>query len=67
MTHNDNEAWIKLDSYTDKMKVPGGWIIRSSYHSSSGVSIHQIFINDPEHSWENNESGYYLPQYDRRG
>jgi hypothetical protein len=50
--------WEKLNSkdtyvghVTERMAVPQGWIVRSTYISSSGIAIHQIFVEDPSHSW----------------
>lgn len=39
---------------TERMKVPGGWVIRSTITRGSedgGVCTHQIFIEDPGHTW----------------
>lgn len=37
---------------TYRIKVPGGWVIRSrSSYGSSSASIHQIFVKDPKHTW----------------
>jgi len=51
---------ISGDGYstTKRLKVPDGWIVKSQYrgYADSGVSVHQIFIKDPEHEWKlNNE------------
>lgn len=43
--------WEEIDSDTNRLKVPGGWIVRSYMHSVSGHTVHQIFIEDPEHLW----------------
>ena len=43
--------WERIDADTDRMKVPGGWIVRSRYWMHSGCGIHQIFISDVEHTW----------------
>ena len=46
--------WETIDRQTDRMKVPQGWIVRSSVSSGSyqgGVSVHQIFVQDPNHDW----------------
>ncbi len=56
--------WEKIEDnnfiVTQRMKVPGGWIVRSLYSdavsSIAGPAItcalHQLFIEDVEHSWE---------------
>ena len=37
---------------SDRLEVPGGWIVRSVYYVASlGVSIHQVFVTDPKHTW----------------
>ena len=41
-----------LDVESERLKVPGGWILRSRLASSNGVSVHQIFIEDPDHNWK---------------
>jgi len=45
---------------SDRLWVPTGWIVRTRYYSrmfdSSGgisVSVHQVFVKDPEHTWGN--------------
>ena len=35
-----------------RLQVPGGWIVKSSYWSSDGAALAQIFIADPKHEWE---------------
>lgn len=41
---------------TDRMKVPGGWIVRSvrtySTIGGGGCSVHQLMVPDAEHSWQ---------------
>lgn len=44
--------WEEIDVCTARMKVPGGWIVRSVLTRSTGVSVHQIFVPDPGHVWE---------------
>jgi len=51
--------WETIDAHTDRLKVPGGWIVRSSlikmeFHDhfvSVATSVHQIFIPDFDHMW----------------
>lgn len=51
--------WEKLDTYTERMRVPGGWIVKSSYSHTANVkngvavavTCHQVFIADIDHSW----------------
>jgi hypothetical protein len=49
-----NERGFVGGSYavSERMKVPGGWIVRSRMYNSHGVSVHQIFVPDPNHSWK---------------
>lgn len=42
-------TWEKIDSSSDRLKVYGGWIVRSK--TATG-GIHQVFITDLSHSWE---------------
>lgn len=46
--------WEKLESYSSRLKVPGGWIIRTfeDRGMSAGGCVHQIFIKDENHIWE---------------
>ena len=44
----DLVAFEHLEDHSDRLKVPGGWIVRSW----QGEGIHQIFIVDKEHSWK---------------
>ena len=46
---------------SDRLKVPGGWIVRSCFsyasYAGGGCAIHQVFVPDPTHEWElKNES-----------
>ena len=50
--------WEDINSNSDRLKVPGGWIVRSCVKSGSydgGASVHQIFISDSKHIWNLNE------------
>ncbi len=41
--------WEKiLDKQTERLKVPGGWIVRSFLASA----LHQVFVSDPDYTWE---------------
>ena len=48
--------WETIDRYTHRMKVPGGWIVKSFLKDFriclSPCSVHQIFIADAEHEWK---------------
>jgi len=39
--------WESISSDSDRLKVPGGWVLRSYVMDS----IHQVFISDPGHEW----------------
>jgi hypothetical protein len=48
------KKWEVIDGNSSRLKVPGGWIVRSYLDvgiSSRSCSIHQVFIPDPEHLW----------------
>jgi len=49
--------WESIDRHTDRMKVPGGWIVRSLKVYGEGCSIHQVFIEDKNHTWKLKEEG----------
>lgn len=42
----------QLDYNSDRLKIAGGWIVRSWIDKTTGPSMHSIFISDPEHKWE---------------
>lgn len=44
--------WESIDAQTERLRVPGGWIVRTSVFTYFGVAVHQIFIADNEHIWE---------------
>jgi len=44
-----------IDGSSDRLKVPGGWIVRSLMSLGvNAISIHQIFVPDPEYKWKLN-------------
>lgn len=51
-------VWEMVEKYTEspmsteRMKVPGGWIVRSDSHN--GVA--QTFVSDPGHMWNLDDS-----------
>jgi len=38
-----------------RLKVPGGWIVRSYLWLSGGMAVAQTFVSDPNHEWKLNE------------
>ncbi len=55
---SDEHAGTAAEVCSSRLKVPGGWIVRSvvtqygTNHGHSGVSVHQIFVPDKNHQWE---------------
>lgn len=49
----------KIDKYSDRIKVHGGWIVRTfEYYSvmgSASCAVHTLFIADPQYTWELNK------------
>ena len=41
------KQWEEIGPNTDRLPVPGGWLIRSYFSDMSGVAVSQIFIADP--------------------
>ena len=37
--------------FSSRLKVPGGWIVRTVVISGSGSSLVQTFVADSSHSW----------------
>lgn len=50
-----SKDWEELNGDTDRLKVPGGWILRSYVGGMEAKTLHQVFISDPEHTWKFNE------------
>lgn len=45
------EDWEDIvDNITDRLKVPGGWIVRTILPGFGGVA--QTFVSDPRHRWK---------------
>lgn len=50
-----DEAGLWRMVRSDRLKVPGGWIVRSrnfTMNSHGGTAIHQLFIPDINHEWK---------------
>ena len=45
--------WERLDAYTQRAKVIGGWVLQSneSDYDAGLLSIAITFIADPDHEW----------------
>jgi hypothetical protein len=46
-----SREWEEIDDTTERLRVLGGWIVRSSIDCKSGVSISQVYIPDPNYGW----------------
>ena len=40
------------DSVSARLKVPGGWVVRTIVLASRGAGVTQIFVSDPDYKWE---------------
>lgn len=49
---NTDGKWENMGDYTTRLKVPGGWIVRTFTGSYNGGCCHQIFIGDVNHTWK---------------
>lgn len=45
--------WETLDEHTERLKVPGGWIVRSYLSGYQAKAVHQVYVPDPGHLWVN--------------
>jgi hypothetical protein len=51
----------EIDSYSSRLAVPGGWVIRSfaveydEFSRGYYTPISMIFVSDPEHKWDLDE------------
>lgn len=43
---------IKNYDYTERLKVPGGWVVCRIDGGKSPQSMAMCFISDPDHTWE---------------
>lgn len=47
-----HSIWERLDDWTERLHVPGGWLVRTCLFTQTGnVTCHQVFVEDPEHDW----------------
>lgn len=45
--------WEKMDEYTHRLRVFGGWIVKHvSYYYHESVSESSVFVPDPNHEWD---------------
>jgi hypothetical protein len=44
--------WQKIEKYTRRAKVFGGWIIHSFDSVEDSLSESMVFIPDPKHEWD---------------
>lgn len=42
----------RIDDFTDRLRVPGGWFVRTTACSLRGISAHSLFFPDYHHEWE---------------
>jgi len=52
MADDEKTPWERLDKTTARLKVPGGWVLRSVAWYTDSVSLHHVFVADPEHEWK---------------
>ena len=58
-TRQSKVVWESIDLIdsrisSDRLKVPGGWLVRSIYlrgQQDGSCALHQIFVADPNHEW----------------
>jgi len=58
-TSKNRVMWESIDLIdsrisSDRLKVPGGWLVRSIYlrgQQDGSCALHQIFVADPNHEW----------------
>lgn len=44
--------WEEIDGFTHRLKVPGGWIVRSEYEFEEDFSTAITFLPDPNWTWK---------------
>ena len=45
--------WEYIGKYTDRIRVPGGWLVRST--SNNGTCVVLLFVKDQDNIWQNIE------------
>lgn len=51
---SDYDKKAQIQSITDRLQVPGGWIVRtmtSTFPGDGGSFVAQTFVSDPGHEW----------------
>lgn len=38
--------------YSARLKVPGGWLVRSTSYGYHGAGVAMHFVDDPSHGWK---------------
>ena len=48
--------WEEIDTYSERLKVAGGWVIRCWLRQSdlfaNSTALQMLFVPDPQHKWE---------------
>ena len=44
-------TWESIGNYSERLRVPGGWLIHCSQHYDEGISHSVCFIPDPNNEW----------------
>ena len=47
--------WEDIGEETKRLKVPGGWLVRSNISYIGSVSVALTYVPDPDHSWQLND------------
>lgn len=42
--------WME-GTLSDRLKVPGGWVVRSIVIGNGNRDVNQVFVTDPKHEW----------------
>lgn len=48
---NTVSVWEPVDPDTDRLKVPGGWLVRCSHLGAVGAAVSLVYVPDPNCSW----------------
>lgn len=43
--------WEKLDNFTARAKVIGGWVVSTTSCFKENISEAMVFVPDPKHEW----------------
>ncbi len=50
--HKSRAETGEYELTSDRLRVPGGWIVRTIITRIEATSVHQVFVPDPDDQWK---------------